>query len=74
MAAHPCRGCHYAKKFSTAGKSEMYYYCDYLCMEGHRRPCDPGKGCKVKRKAEEGERRSNFNVWEATTRRKDGDE
>ena len=24
--------------------------CDYIFMEGKRRPCPPGKGCTVKKK------------------------
>ena len=49
-----CEGCIYQKSFSGWGS-----YCDYICMEGHRRPCPPGEGCtarKTKREHQKKER------------------
>lgn len=43
--ADPCKGCFYRRGSTEASKS-----CDYILIEGHRRPCPPGKGCTVKKK------------------------
>ena len=40
---HPCYGC----KYSCMG-SGWAIYCEYIFIEGHRRPCPGGKDCTVK--------------------------
>ena len=53
-----CKGCVY-----WGGDYENNYCCNYIFIEGHRRPCPPGKGCtektlgKRKRTMEFGENR-----------------
>lgn len=42
--ARYCRGCTY-----WGGGNESAACCNYIFMEGQRRPCPPGKGCTVKR-------------------------
>lgn len=37
-----CKGCGYAVRLGNE------WYCDYLHITGHRRPCPPGKGCTVR--------------------------
>lgn len=41
-----CKGCAYAVPLSGE------WYCDYLSITGHRRPCPPGEGCTVRVEAE----------------------
>ena len=43
-----CKGCYY---LTQAGG---YGCCNYIFMEGHRRPCPPGKACTVKTKQKKG--------------------
>lgn len=43
MKKDPCAGCYYRRGPTQDSKS-----CDYLLIEGHRRPCPPGVECKVK--------------------------
>ena len=38
---HPCDGCVYWASFAQT--------CDYLLIEGHRRPCPFGAGCTVRK-------------------------
>lgn len=38
-----CKGCAYAVCLSGE------WYCDYLQIVGHRRPCPPGEGCTVRK-------------------------
>ena len=45
MADKYCKGCIYYKSVNGWDK-----YCDYIFAVGHKRPCDPGKGCTVKTK------------------------
>ena len=42
---HPCYGCKYACHGTGA-----VFYCEYIFIEGHRRPCPGGKDCTVKEK------------------------
>ena len=42
---HPCRGCRYLR-----GRFIGYETCDYIFIEGHRRPCPPGEDCTVQKK------------------------
>lgn len=42
---HPCRGCRYLR-----GRFVGYETCDYIFIEGHRRPCPPGEDCTVQKK------------------------
>ncbi len=37
-----CKGCGYAVRLSDG------WYCDYINITGHRRPCPPGKECTVR--------------------------
>ena len=39
-----CMNCFYYKTMHSPG----YRCCHYIFIEGHSRPCDPGKGCTVK--------------------------
>ncbi len=39
-----CLGCRYYKVLYR-----IIGWCDYIFMEGHRRPCQPGKDCTVKK-------------------------
>lgn len=42
-----CEGCIYYKKLDPNGGNAQKA-CHYILVEGHRRPCDPGKDCTVK--------------------------
>lgn len=42
---HPCCGCQYSSH-GTANN----IFCNYIFIEGHRRPCPGGKDCTVKEK------------------------
>lgn len=41
-----CKGCAYAAYLGGE------WYCDYLSVTGHRRPCPPGKGCTVRKEGD----------------------
>ncbi len=43
MSVHPCEGCRY-----FFGHYQQTRFCNYIFLEGHRRPCPPGKACTVK--------------------------
>ena len=43
VRAHPCTGCRY-----FFGAWEHTRCCNYIFVAGHKRPCPPGEGCKVK--------------------------
>lgn len=44
MKKDPCGGCRYRRGYTSDNKT-----CDYLLIEGHRRPCPPGAQCTVKK-------------------------
>ena len=46
-----CKGCVYAAALSGE------WFCDYLSITGHRRPCPPGEGCTVRVEAEKDPKR-----------------
>ena len=39
-----CDGCEYYTKVGVS----TTYVCDYILVEGHKRPCPPGEKCTVK--------------------------
>lgn len=41
-----CEGCVY---YALLGNNTEQKACHYILVEGHRRPCDPGKDCTVKK-------------------------
>lgn len=41
-----CKGCAYAAYLGGE------WYCDYLSVTGHRRPCPPGEGCTVRKEGD----------------------
>lgn len=47
-----CEGCRYKGTLNGYGG-----YCTYIFVEGHSRPCPPGKGCTVKVLKERGKKR-----------------
>lgn len=49
-----CEGCAFAVLLSGE------WYCDYLLMTGHRRPCPPGEGCTVRKAANLTKKESAF--------------
>ncbi len=55
-----CEGCVYAAYLSDA------WYCDYLAVTGHRRPCPPGEGCTVRAEGV----RSKKRTWRIVPMRK----
>lgn len=44
LEGHPCRGC-----FHWRGGHWKSVSCNYLFDTGHRRPCEPGEHCTVRR-------------------------
>ena len=53
MRLHPCSGCRY-----FFGEYIGNRCCNYIFVEGHRRPCPPGERCTAKAVAP-----TPFSVW-----------
>lgn len=48
---HPCTGCYHWR-----GENYGALSCNYIFDVGHRRPCEPGERCTVKKVVPETER------------------
>lgn len=58
---NPCKGCAYWCGGPTTTKT-----CDYILIEGKRRPCPPGEGCTVKKR----EKRKPLSPFAVRTKRR----
>ena len=47
MITEKCKKCKYCKQLKGGANTTIYKYCDYLCMEKKRRPCEGGDECTV---------------------------
>lgn len=41
----PCKDCKYKSMLGSGPAGEATYFCDYIGIEGKRRPCPAGDGC-----------------------------